>query len=67
MDAARHEKSERKTEYRYKRRCGGKDGRGVQEGEQVVLGGNGQYVSLCRKHFRRGELGDFKDLHLGEE
>ena len=31
MDAARHEKSERKTEYRYKRRCGGKDGRGVQE------------------------------------
>ena len=43
------------------------DGRVVQEGEQVVLGGNGQYVSLCRKHFRRGELGDFKDLHLGEE
>ena len=42
------------------------DGRVVQEGEQVVLGGNGQYVSLCRKHFRRGELGDFKDLHLGE-
>ena len=33
------------------------DGRVVQEGEQVVLGGNGQYVSLCRKHFRRGELG----------
>ena len=30
------------------------DGRVVQEGEQVVLGGNGQYVSLCRKHFRRG-------------
>ena len=43
------------------------DGRVVQEGEQVVLGGNGQYVSLCRKHFRRGELGDFKDLHLGED
>ena len=31
MDAARHEKSEQKTESRYKRRCGGKDGRGVQE------------------------------------
>ena len=31
MDAARHEKSERKTEYGYKRRCGGEDGRGVQE------------------------------------
>ena len=43
------------------------DGRVVQEGEQVVLGGNGQYVSLCRKHFRRGELGNFKDLHLGED
>ena len=43
------------------------DDRVVQEGEQVVLGGNGQYVSLCRKHFRRGELGDFKDLHLGED
>ena len=28
---ARHEKSEQKTEYGYKRRCGGKDGRGVQE------------------------------------
>lgn len=33
------------------------DGRVVQEGEQVVLGGNGQYVSLCRKHFRRGDWG----------
>ena len=31
MDAARHEKSEQKTEYGYKRRCGGKDRRGVQE------------------------------------
>lgn len=38
----------------------------VKEGEQVLLGGNGQYVSLCRKHFMRGELGDFKDLHLGD-
>jgi len=26
-----HKKSEQKTEYGYKRRCGGKDGRGVQE------------------------------------
>ena len=31
MDAARHKKREQKTEYGYKRRCGGKDGRGVQE------------------------------------
>ena len=31
MDVAWHEKSEQKTEYGYKRRCGGKDGRGVQE------------------------------------
>ena len=31
MDVARHGKREQKTEYGYKRRCGGKDGRGVQE------------------------------------
>ena len=31
MDMARHGKREQKTEYGYKRRCGGKDRRGVQE------------------------------------
>ena len=40
------------------------NGKVVKEGEQVLLGGNNQYVSLCRKHWTSGELGDFKDLNL---
>ncbi len=32
------------------------DGRVVREGEQIVLGGNESYVSLCRKHWRSGKL-----------
>ena len=42
------------------------NGRVVKEGEQVLLGGNSQYVSLCRKHWRSGELGRFKDLSMGD-
>ena len=42
------------------------DGKVVHEGEQVLLGGNSQYVSLCRKHFNAGDLGLFSDLHLGK-
>ena len=47
--------------------CGGKatmvlrldaDGRPVQEGAQVEIGGNESYVSLCRKHWLAGELGN---------
>jgi len=33
------------------------NGRVVKEGDQILLGGSSQYVSLCRKHFNRGELG----------
>jgi len=33
------------------------DGKVAREGEQIVLGGNESYVSLCRKHWMRGELG----------
>ncbi len=33
------------------------DGCVVKEGEQVVLGGNESYVSLCRKHWKEGNLG----------
>lgn len=29
-----------------------KDGQAIQEGEQVEIGGNESYVSVCRKHFR---------------
>lgn len=35
----------------------GPDGRALREGEQVVIGGNERYVSLCRRHWRAA-LGD---------
>ena len=34
------------------------DGKVVKEGDQILLGGSSQYVSLCRKHFHSGNLGD---------
>ena len=40
------------------------DGRIVREGEQILLGGNSQYISLCRKHWKSGELGNFHDLNM---
>ena len=33
------------------------DGRVVKEGEQIMLGGNEAYVSLCRRHWKAGQLG----------
>lgn len=33
-----------------------RDGQIVREGEQVVVGGNESYVSLCRRHFKLGRL-----------
>ncbi len=42
------------------------DGRVVKEGDQILLGGNSQYVSLCRKHWQRGELGSFGGLSMGD-
>ena len=32
------------------------DGRVVKTGEQIMLGGNESYVSLCRKHWSEGRL-----------
>lgn len=32
------------------------DGRVVKQGEQVVIGGNDMYVSLCRKHYNDGDF-----------
>ena len=32
-------------------------GRIVREGEQILLGGNQAYISLCRRHWKSGELG----------
>jgi thymidine kinase len=34
------------------------DGNFVKAGEQIVIGGNNMYVSLCRKHYNDGRLGD---------
>lgn len=36
------------------------DGKFVKQGEQVVIGGNDMYVSLCRKHYNDGRLGENK-------
>ena len=32
------------------------DGRVVKDGQQILLGGNESYVSLCRRHWREGQL-----------
>ena len=34
------------------------DGRVVKDGQQILLGGNESYVSLCRKHWREGNVGE---------
>jgi thymidine kinase len=33
------------------------DGKFIRNGEQVMIGGNEMYVSLCRKHYNDGRLG----------
>ncbi len=33
------------------------DGRMVREGEQVFIGANESYISLCRRHYKEGKLG----------
>lgn len=42
------------------------DGQVVKEGDQIVLGGDERYVSLCRRHHARGELGPYKDMAMGD-
>ena len=32
------------------------DGKFVKQGEQVVVGGNDMYISLCRKHYNDGRI-----------
>lgn len=34
------------------------NGKVVKEGEQIVLGGNESYISLCRKHWKEGNTGE---------
>ena len=36
------------------------DGKIVKSGDQIVVGGNDMYVSLCRKHYNDGRLGPTK-------
>ena len=36
------------------------DGKFVKTGEQIVVGGNDMYISLCRKHYNDGRLGPDK-------
>jgi len=36
------------------------DGKIVKQGEQIVIGGNEMYVSLCRKHYNDGRMGPDK-------
>lgn len=33
------------------------DGKFVKQGEQIVIGGNDMYISLCRKHYNDGRVG----------
>ncbi|MDO4552073.1 MAG: thymidine kinase [Bacillota bacterium] len=37
------------------------EGKFVKTGEQIVVGGNDMYVSLCRKHYNDGRLGPERD------
>ena len=39
-----------------------RNGKVLKEGEQVVLGANDQYIGLCRKHWREGNLGPDFDV-----
>ncbi|MDR3072983.1 MAG: thymidine kinase [Clostridiales Family XIII bacterium] len=48
------------------------DGKFVRNGEQIMVGGNELYVSLCRKHYNDGRLGEehtrpSSHLHAGAE
>lgn len=36
------------------------DGKFVKQGEQIIVGGNDMYVSLCRKHYNDGRIGPDK-------
>ena len=38
-------------------------GRPVEDGDQVEIGGNDKYLSLCRKHWKGRDLGDATNHH----
>lgn len=37
------------------------DGKAVYDGDQIVIGGNESYISVCRKHYHEGNYGQKKD------
>lgn len=39
------------------------NGKMIRVGSQVVMGGNDNYTSLCRKHFKEGNLGPKKRIN----
>lgn len=43
-----------------KARCNARivDGKVIKDGDQIQLGGNESYISLCRLHYNRGQLSD---------
>ncbi len=41
------------------------DGKMVKQGQQIVVGGNDMYVSLCRRHYNEGRVGP--DLIVPEQ
>ncbi len=32
------------------------DGKVIREGQQILMGANDKYISLCRKHYREGKI-----------
>jgi thymidine kinase len=45
----------------------GPDGKAVDEGEQVMIGGEESYISVCRKHFKAKELGELSSAASADE
>lgn len=43
------------------------DGKIVRSGEQILIGGNEMYVSLCRKHYNDGRLSDEPDAERNQQ
>ena len=43
------------------------DGRIVRSGEQVMVGGNESYISLCRRHFLTGEINGKRERDIKVE
>ncbi|MBO6241693.1 MAG: thymidine kinase [Butyrivibrio sp.] len=43
------------------------NGKIVRSGEQIMMGGNESYVSLCRRHFLSGEVDGARERNLSDE